>query len=152
MCSKCSKIFCKGCQETYYKLPANVICMHCRQVATDKFKPLNKQARKQLKKLKFKCPGCPVILGVNNKGIGTGHHAETCTFEVTFKCSCNQFFSGSYSAVRFTLKEHLNSECPKILCPTTRNLRQVVNRFAEWGVPQQLIEFYKTSEQFNFID
>jgi hypothetical protein len=80
---------------------------------------------------------------VNDKGNGQGEHTETCTLEVLYKCLCGHIFNGSYAEVKTALINHLIKVCLKIMCPATRKLMRVVNRFEELGVPQKLIEFYR---------
>jgi hypothetical protein len=63
--------------------------------------------------------------------------------EVRHKCACGHNFQGAYAEVRSMLQEHLIKECQELLCPNTRKLMRVVNRFGELGVPENLIAFYK---------
>jgi hypothetical protein len=76
MCSECSNVFCKACQKKNYE--SFEICPCCRQVPKDRYKLLNKDKRKKMKRLTFYCEGCPSILGVNEQGIGVGGHADSC--------------------------------------------------------------------------
>ncbi len=72
--------------------------------------------------------------------------------EVMYKCVCRDIFRGSYKEILTMLKDHLMKECPEILCPVTRKLVRVANRFQDLGVPQKLIDFYKSFEPFYFLD
>ena len=65
MCSECEHVFCSACRKDYYSKPANVTCSDCRIEAKERFKPLNKKLRKIMRRLKFECQGCKVVLGVN---------------------------------------------------------------------------------------
>ena len=78
MCSECENVFCRLCQETYYKRPENETCSYCRVQSKDRFKHLNKDKRKKLKQLTFLCSGCPSILRVNDHGTGVGEHTVDC--------------------------------------------------------------------------
>ena len=55
MCDQCNKVFCKKEQVTFYSKPKNENCSHCRQIPTEKIKPLNRELRRKMKKLKFEC-------------------------------------------------------------------------------------------------
>ena len=55
MCDHCEKVFCLKEQTIFYSNPKNEACSHCRQVPTDKIKPLNRKLRRKMTKLKFEC-------------------------------------------------------------------------------------------------
>ena len=55
MCDHCGHVFCLKEQITFFSNPKNQNCSYCRQVPTDKIKPLNRKLRKSMKMLKFEC-------------------------------------------------------------------------------------------------
>ena len=76
--------------------------------------------------------------------MGQGEHEDFCMLEVKYKCVCGHSILGRYAEVKSMLDEHLISECLEFLCRTTRKLMRVVNKFSEWGLPDEVIELYKT--------
>ncbi len=70
MCDQCGKVFCVKEQIAYFCNSKNEACCLCRQVPTDKIKPLNRNKRRSMKKLRFECQGCKSILGITETCMG----------------------------------------------------------------------------------
>jgi hypothetical protein len=139
MCDQCDKVFCVKEQIAFYALPGNNSCCLCRQVPTDKIKPLNRKLRRLMKKLRFECLSCKSILVVNEKGMGQGKHEDFCMLAVKYECFCGHNFSGTYFQIKTMLRKHLIKECTHILCYASRKLMRLVNRFLALKVPKTLI-------------
>ena len=66
---------------------------------------------KIMKSIKFKCLKCEKILTLNENGKGQGTHSRVCESNVITKCKCGEEFTGQFTGVYASVRQHVENEC-----------------------------------------